>query len=122
MLLVDTSSWIHSLRPNGDVAVRARLASLVQAGGAVWCPVVRLELWAGARGATEKRIITQMEQTIPELEISAEVWALACELSRKARAAGQTLPVPDLLIAACARHHGVGIEHADAHFDFLITL
>jgi len=32
------------------------------------------------------------------------------------------VPANDLLITACARHHGVAVEAADAHFDFLKTL
>jgi predicted nucleic acid-binding protein len=36
--------------------------------------------------------------------------------------AGKTAPAVDVLIAACARHHRVALEHADSHFDFLLTL
>jgi hypothetical protein len=35
--------------------------------------------------------------------------------------AGRRAPANNLLITACARHHGE-IEFADAHFDFLKTL
>jgi hypothetical protein len=31
-------------------------------------------------------------------------------------------PAIDVLIAACARHHGFEVEHDDSHFDFLMTL
>ena len=122
MELVDSSSWIDSLRPTGDPVVRSRLAALLAVGHAAWCPVVRLELWHGARGAAEKAVLARFEQIIPELDITAEVWELACDLSHKARAAGRTVPVPDLLVAACARHHQVALEHADAHLTFLQTL
>ena len=47
-LLVDTSAWIHFLRPEGDVAVRARVDAALRSGTARWCPVVRLELWNGS--------------------------------------------------------------------------
>ena len=39
-----------------------------------------------------------------------------------AKQAGKTAPAIGVVIAACARHHGVDVEHADTHFDFLMTM
>jgi len=77
---------------------------------------VRLELWNGARGEKEKKALKEFEEAMPELEVTAEVWDEACELARRAREAGLTVPATDLLIAACARHHGAAIEAVDPHF------
>ncbi len=115
MHLVDSSSWIHSLRPDGDAQVRARVERLVLAGDACWCPMVRLELWNGARKEPECHVLREMEDRLMELEFTADVWTLAYELARKARRKGFTIPATDLLIAACARHHRVGLEHCDNH-------
>ncbi|MSU50022.1 MAG: PIN domain-containing protein [Opitutus sp.] len=116
MILVDTSCWIEVLRERGDAAVRRRIHDLVHAGQASWSPVVRLELWNGARGVREKNVLLEFEQVLPELDMPVEVWDVACDLARRARAAGLTIPATDLLIAACARHHGVEIDSTDAHF------
>ena len=116
MVLVDTSSWIHFLRPGGDAAVRARVESLLQNGTARWCPMVRLELWNGAGGDREKKVLKEFERLIPELEITPEVWSAAYELARRCRAAGVSAPACDLVIHACARYHGAGLEHADGDF------
>jgi len=116
MKLVDTSAWIESLRPSGDPDVRERVRSLLVQGDAAWCAMVRLELWNGARGEHEKGVLRDMEENLIELETAPAVWRLAFELARKARGAGHTIPPTDILIAACARHHKVAVEHADAHF------
>ena len=116
MHLVDTSSWIHSLRPRGDPDVRARVERLVRSGDACWCAMVKLELWNGARKDHERRVLNDMEDRLMELEITPLVWKLACQLAHKARQGGLTVPATDLLIAACARHHQVGLEHCDEHF------
>ena len=50
MILVDSSSWIHFLRPDGDAVVRARVSQALREGEACWCDMVRLELWTGAGG------------------------------------------------------------------------
>jgi predicted nucleic acid-binding protein len=117
MLLVDTSAWIHFLRPDGDRDVRARVEAALRAGTARWCPLVRLELWNGAGGERERKVLREFERLIQELAIDAEVWNDACELARRCRAAGVTVPATDILIAACARRHGAGLEHADSDFD-----
>jgi len=122
MKLIDTSAWIHSLRPDGDDSVRSRVHALLKAGEAAWCPVVRLELWNGARGEHEKRVLREMESNLPELGIPPAVWTSACALARKARKRGNTIPASDLLIAACARHYSVAIEHDDSHFDGITEL
>ncbi len=122
MILIDTSCWIEALRERGNPEVRRRLQEHVHGGRACWAPVVRLELWNGARGDREKKILREFEQVLPELEMTAEVWDLACDLARRARMTGLTLPVSDILIAACARHHEVEIESTDAHFAELAKL
>jgi predicted nucleic acid-binding protein len=120
--LVDSSSWVHALRRRGDPRISARVRELLEHGDAAWCPAVRLELWNGVGDESDRKILRDFEHTLPELLITDEVWADACALASRCRRAGKTAPAVDVLIAACARHHGVELEHADEHFEFLMTL
>jgi len=122
MKLVDTSSWIHQIRRRGDPAVRARVEQLLRAGDAAWCPLIRLELWAGVGSEADRSLLRAYEQRIPELPIPDEVWEIACRLADRCRQSGKTVPPSDVLIAACARHHEIEVEHADSHFDLLAKL
>ena len=122
MVLVDSSSWIHFLRPTGDPMVRARVESALVNGEACWCPLVRLELWNGAAGERDRKILRDFEAVLPELAIDDEVWSVAYELVRSARSAGVSVPASDILIAACARRHGVALETADTDFDRLAVV
>ncbi len=107
------------MRPQGDPVVRARVEALLRAGEAAWCDMVRLEIWAGIGTERERRALRAYEAVIPNLPIDAGVWQAARDVASRARRAGKTVPAADILICACARQHGVGIEHADAHFDML---
>lgn len=122
MILVDTSSWIHMLRPRGDTAVRARVQQALRSGDACWCPLVRLELWNGAGGDREKKVIREFERLLPELAITEAVWTAACDLARRARIAGISVPAADLLIAACAQHYSAELETSDSDFALLSKL
>jgi predicted nucleic acid-binding protein len=118
MVLVDTSAWIHFLRPKGDDAVRAKVAAALVAGSACWCGMVRLELWNGA-GERERRVLRAFERDLPDLAFTPEVWSAAYALARRCRDVGHTVPATDLLVEACARHYRASLIHADADFDRL---
>ena len=110
------------LRKGGDPEVRARVEAALTAGQACWCPLVELELWNGASGAREQRVLREFARTLPLLPIDAEVWHQACDLSRRARAKGVTVPATDVVIAACARRHGVALETADTDLELLLSV
>ena len=110
------------MRAKGDPVVRARVEALLRAGEAAWCTMVQLEVWAGAGNERERRVLREYEAVLPSLGIDDEVWQEAFELASRARRDGKTIPPSDILIYACARHHGAAIEHVDAHFEMLAAL
>lgn len=122
MILVDTSSWIHLLRSDGDPIVRARVEEALTTGRACWCPIVQLELWNGARGNRERKVLRRFVEYLPELPIDETVWRLGHDLAQRSRARGVTVPVTDILIAACALHHDAALETADSDFDLLASV
>lgn len=122
MKLIDTSSWVHQMRSKGDPEIRARVEDLLRAGEAAWCAMVRLEIWSGIGDERGRKILREYEAVLPELSTDDHVWRSAYELAGRARQAGKTIPATDVLIFACARFHGVEIEHADGHFDMLAAL
>jgi predicted nucleic acid-binding protein len=122
VVLVDTSSWIHFLRPDGNPASRSRVEALLLAGTACWCPIVRLELWNGAGGDREKKVLREFERLLPELTMTADVWNEAYDLARRCRSAGVTVPATNLLITACSRCHAAAIEQSDSDFDQIFTV
>lgn len=122
VILVDTSCWLHQMRPSGNPEVRSRVEQLLRAGQAAWCGPIRLELWSGVRRDGDREKLRIYEAMLPDLEITPAVWNEACALAGRCRKAGKTAPANDFLIAACARHHGVDLERADGHFEFLLAL
>lgn len=121
MKLVDTSAWVEYLRPKpSDVA--DRVEELMLADEAAWCDMVMLELWNGARGQEEKQKLSDLATLAPRLETTHEVWKLAQRLAMRCREKGKTVPAADILIAACAVYHKIGLECKDAHFEEILPL
>ena len=66
--------------------------------------------------------MADMAASLPSLSIDDAVWSTARELALTARDQGHTIPATDLVIAACARRHGVGLEHHDSHLEAVQAL
>ena len=99
--------------------MRARVSDVTADDRAVLCDMVLLELWNRARSTKDARLLRELEEQLETVPTTSEVWALARELARLARGKGLTVPASDLVIAACAEHHQLGVIHHDAHFDQL---
>lgn len=121
MRMVDTSAWVEYLRP-GLSEVGERVEALVLSDEAAWCDMVLLELWNGARGPAERLKLKDLQATVRRMETNDAVWERAHRLASRCRDEGKTFPVADILVAACAAHHGVELEHKDAHFNEILPL
>ena len=78
---------------------------------------------AGALARREQRLgsgnLGELGSTL--LDISHDVWTHAISLSKTLRVRGLTVPLPDMVIFACAAVHKVGLEHHDQHYELLQT-
>ena len=121
MTLVDASSWIEFLRGRESEPGR-RVKALLARGEAAWCDLTLVELWNGAQGRAEKAALEELESEVPLSPTNEAVWVAARRLARLCREKGVTVPSVDIVIAACAVQHGLGVEHNDSHFDRILPL
>jgi len=119
--LVDTSSWIEFLRGRTSEA-GLRVKELLKDERAGWCDLIAFELWNGVRPGTETNQLNELERELTCFDISAEVWKRARKVGLQSRKAGLTVPTADVIIAACAVHYGLELEHCDGHFEKLLPI
>jgi predicted nucleic acid-binding protein len=119
-LLLDNSAWARIVRgvvpdPRGS-EIRERFA----AGEVAVASPFLLEAGFSARAAAEHSALFERLLVLPFLGIDeqAERRALAAQ-SQLARAGHHRLPPTDLMIAAIAERHGVGVLHYDADYDLI---
>lgn len=117
--VVDTSCWIEAMREHGDDAIRRRVGELLETGCARFTEIVRLELWNGLSGASQRRFLRELEELVETVPTTPAVWSEARALAERSRERGVTVPATDLLVFAAARVHGLGLLHHDTHFDQL---
>ena len=121
MKLIDTSSWVEYFRER-ESEVGDRVEVLVLSGEAAWCDITLVELWHGVRGAKEKRELAEMEKEIERIPVDVAVWRLASKLALRCREKGLTVPISDIVTAACAGTHGLELEHCDQLLPLAKTL
>jgi predicted nucleic acid-binding protein len=84
------------------------------------CAITRLEALYSARSAQAYEQLEAELDTLHELRVDAETIAIARTAQRELAATGQhRVPIPDLLIAACAQQHQAAVLHVDRHYDTL---
>ncbi|MEX1358306.1 MAG: PIN domain-containing protein [Gaiellaceae bacterium] len=119
VFIADTSAWARS--EQGSVAREWQRA--VEAGQIATCPVVKLEVLLSARDGAEYDSRDDVLGTLRDVPVTRSVTdaALAAlrELAHVRPLHQRGIPLPDLLIAACAQDAGVGVLHYDRHFDRL---
>ena len=121
MKLIDTSSWVEYFRER-ESAAGDNVEVLVLSGEAAWCDITLVELWHGVRGTKEKRELAEMENEVELIPVNAAVWRLSSKLALRCREKGITVPLSDIITAACAATHGLELEHCDKHFNDLLPL
>lgn len=122
LTLIDTSCWIEALRVSGNKEIRMKVKELLVEGRAAWCDMILLELKNGARGNSERRMLSDLKKEITMLPITNEVWTLARKLAMKCREEGRTVPSTDILIVFCGLENKTEIELQDKHFDVILEI
>ena len=107
-LLLDKSALVRA--PSLDPAL----------GEPCLCAVTRFEVLYSARSPRAFARLEEELDAFHELRMDAETIAIARVAQRELAAKSQhRVPIPDLLIAACAHQHQAGVLHLDRHYDTL---
>jgi predicted nucleic acid-binding protein len=121
MTLIDASSWIEFLRGRGSEPSQ-RVKALLTRGQAGWCEFTLVELWNGAQGHIEKKVLEELEAEVQLYAVNEQVWAKARLLARRSREKGITATSGDIVVAACATNYDLQVEHCDNHFDKILPI
>jgi predicted nucleic acid-binding protein len=119
--LADKSALARSeARPE----VRAVLEPLLLAGEIATCGIVDLELLYSATSPATYSALADALRGMPRVATDDVVVERALEIQAKLakRSQHRAVPLPDLLIAACAERAGLTVLHYDADYDRIAKL
>ena len=108
LILLDKSAWVRG----GP--------ELVDYGELCLCAITRLEILFSARSAEHFETLEDDLVAYRDLRVDHTTLTAATSAQRQlARQGRHRVPLPDLIIGACAQQHGADVLHVDRHFDVL---
>jgi predicted nucleic acid-binding protein len=118
-LLLDLSAWARS----GHASVAGRWSELVEGDHVACHPVFAVELLHNAINAEEyQELRNDLDGGFDWVWPDAETTRMAMRLQQRmatAATCGQRVKTPDLLIAALAVQHRLGVLHYDVDYDLI---
>ncbi len=101
-------------------ALERGTSEMLQLGEICLCAVVRLEMLYSARNPRDYADVEEKLSVFRDLRVDAETIMTAVSAHRELGEKGRhRLPIPDLLIAACAQQHQAAVLHVNRHYDVL---
>ncbi|HET7443255.1 MAG TPA: PIN domain-containing protein [Solirubrobacterales bacterium] len=121
-LLIDNSAWFRLYDPALPVARADEIADEFAAERIVTCGPFLLEAGYSARSGGDHQEIMSELTALPFLAIDGGIEKRALDAQAQlARIGHHRLPVVDLLLAAIADHHQIGVLHYDGDFEVIRT-
>ncbi len=117
MILVDTNIIIDFWKTSSDEYTNVFLDNDVAV-----CPIIEVELVAGAKSEKEKTKIREALKELRMLSIDESTWELLGEMLYKLRRTGVTVPLQDALIAAVAIRYDCLLWSNDKHFPLITAV
>lgn len=118
--LIDNSAWVRLPDTALNPKRRNEVADLFEAGELATCVPFLIEAGYSARSARDYDQPLGELRALPHLSIDSDVEALALDTHQHlARVGHHRLPPVDILVAAIAHRHGVGVLHYDHDYDVI---
>ena len=119
-LLLDNSAWARLNDPALSDARAEEIADALEAGRIATCLPFLLEAGYSARSARDYDELLDELLALPRFDIDEEVEQRAIDAQHQlARIGHHRLPPVDLMVAAIAHRHGLGVLHYDRDYDVI---
>ena len=119
--LLDNSAWARRADPGLPQEARTRMADELEAGLLVVSLPFLMEAGYSARDAAERDRLFELFGTLEEAGLNREAGQRSLDAQAQlARTGHHRIPPVDVLIAALADVHGLGVLHYDAHYDLIL--
>ena len=118
-VIIDTSAWITSFRPQGDKALGDLVKDLIIKGRVLLPGIIKVELLRGTKSKREYDQLSDLLKGLTYLPVPEEFWERLSEFSFTLLRKGIVVPLTDTYIALLCIENNAPILHCDKHFDLI---
>ncbi len=120
-VIIDTSVWIESLRPQGDAELGHMVRDLILNGRVLLPGIIKVELLRGAKNKKEYKMLDELLKGLTYLTVQDSFWDKLAEFSFNLFRKGVSVPLTDTYIAQVCIENKAPLLHRDKHFDLIAT-
>jgi len=118
-VIIDTSAWIESFRPQSDKVFRDLVKDLILKGRVLIPGIIKTELIRGTKNKKEYDRLNELLKGLDYLPVADDFWEKLSQFSYRLFRKGITIPLVDTYIALLCIENHVSILHLDKHFDLI---
>ena len=118
-VIVDTSVWIESFRPEGETELKETVRQLISEGKILLPGIIETEILRGTKSKKEYQMLDEVLGGLTYLPVEDSFWGRLAKFSFDLFRAGVTVPLTDTYVAFLAIENDVPILHRDTHFDLI---
>ena len=118
-VIIDTSAWIKSFRPQCDKVLSDLVKDLVIKGRVLLPGIIKVELLRGTKSKREYDQLSDLLKGLTYLPVPEEFWERLSEFSFNLFRKGVVVPLTDTYIALLCIENNAPILHCDKHFDLI---
>jgi predicted nucleic acid-binding protein len=116
LVIIDTSIWVPALRTK-DAPEKQKIAALVRSGEAAIVGIILVEVLRGARSLEDYEELNEQLHAAYFVPDSEGSWLRSARLIVELKQRGETIPLPDAIIAAQALEGFHSVLANDVHFE-----
>jgi len=118
-IIVDTSAWIESFKPQCDETLAQLVRDAIIRGRILLPGIIKAELLRGTKNTKEYKRMNDLLKGLNYLAVSEEFWDRLSKFSFDLFRKGLTVPMTDTYIALLCIENNAAIIHRDRHFELI---
>lgn len=118
-VIIDSSAWIESFRPQSDKLFRDLVKDLILKGRILVPGIIKTEILKGTKNKKEYDRLSDLLKGLDYLPVADEFWEKLSKFSYDLYRKGITVPLVDTYIALLCIENHASIIHCDKHFDLI---
>jgi len=118
-VIIDTSAWIESFHPKGDIKLKERVKQLVTEGAILLPGIIKTEILRGAKSKKEYENLDELLDGLTYLPVEENFWGRLARFSFDLLREGIVVPLVDTYIALLTIENDALLLHCDQHFDLV---
>ena len=118
-VIIDTSAWIESFRPQGEKVFIDLVKDLILKGRVLIPGIIKTELLRGTKNKKEYNHLNDLLKGLEYLPATEDFWEKLSRFSFRLFRKGTTVPLTDTYIALLGIENNASILHRDKHFDLI---